>query len=451
MSDTLKVTPRLAGGLPEWQPGQQRLFNQMLDTIRAGYELCGFTPIDTPALELTEVLLAKGGGENDQAVFSVTGGEQLTLRFDLTVPLARYVAQYANKLAFPFRRHHEAKVWRAEKPQRGRFREFYQCDFDIIGAQSHWYDAEIPAVIDTVFQMLDVGGYLIKINNRKLLNGFLSSLNVDPTLFEEVLRQIDKMGKQDLAVISGALLNLGLDEGQITRLFGFVEITGSDSEIFEQLQALDIGDEQFQTGLTELQDVCQAVVKFGVSPDCYCVDLSIARGLGYYTGTVYETFLKGFESVGSVCSGGRFDNLASYYTDTELPGVGASIGLTRLFWQLLQAERLTVPTPTPSQVMVAIMGAETIPYALEIANTLRSQLINTEVYLDPKVNLGKQLRYASRQGIPLVIICGPDEMTTNCCTVRNLNSAKQETVSRNAIELVTYVNEQLGRPRLIRA
>lgn len=445
MSDAPKVAPRLAGGLPEWQPGQQRLFNQMLDTIRVGYERCGFTPIDTPALELTEVLLAKGGGENDQAVFSVTGDEQLTLRFDLTVPLARYVAQYSNKLAFPFRRHHEAKVWRAEKPQRGRFREFYQCDFDIIGANSHWYDAEIPAVIDTVFRMLDVGGYLIKINNRKLLNGFLASIGIDPLQFEEVLRQIDKMGKQDLAVISGALLNLGLDEEQITRLFGFVEIAGSDSEIFEQLQALDIGDEQFQTGLTELHDVCQAVAKFGVSPDSYCVDLSIARGLGYYTGTVYETFLEGFESVGSVCSGGRFDNLASYYTDIQLPGVGASIGLTRLFWQLLQAERLAVPTPTPSQVMVAIMGDGSIPYALEIANTLRSQLINTEVYLDPKVGLGKQLRYASRQDIPLVIICGPDEIATDSCTVRNLNSGEQQTISKEAVMLTIHINRQLGR------
>ncbi|MBQ8430571.1 MAG: histidine--tRNA ligase, partial [Clostridia bacterium] len=333
----MKVEPKTLPGFMELLPENQILFNKIKDTIRKNYEKFGFLPLDTPVLESSEVLLAKAGGETEKQIYSFEKGDnKLCMRFDLTVPLAKYVAKNYNNLNFPFKRYQIDKVYRGERPQKGRFREFYQCDIDVIGKEklSLKYDAEVPSVMYNIFKDLAIGDFTIFISNRKLLLGLLISLGLEE-LKADVLRMIDKLDKiteQDF--ISTLAENYSIPTEKIDKILEFVSIKGTTDEQLTALKNLDISNEIFATGVAELEEVVKYMRIFGINDENFAINLKIARGLDYYTGTVYETFLKGYESIGSVCSGGRYDNLAEYYTDAKLPGVGMSIGLTRLFYQL---------------------------------------------------------------------------------------------------------------------
>lgn len=431
------VTPRLAGGLLELTPAQQRMFNRMLATIGQAYERFGYTPIATPAMELTEVLLAKGGGETAMQIYKVDEG-RMALHFDLTVPLARYVAQNEKELRFPFRRWQAQPVWRAEKPQLGRFNEFWQCDFDVIGAEGVGYDAEVPVVINGVLSDLDVGEFTIRVNNRKILNGLLQSIGCAGRE-TEVLRIVDKLDRGDEAVLIGALENLELPVEVIDQLLAFVKYDG-DEDLISFLQNQPYDAEAYRTGVDELTTVMGLVWAAGVPRERCQVDLTIARGLDYYTGTVYETKLNECPNIGSVCSGGRFDELASNYTITSLPGVGASIGLTRLFWQLDRAKRLPTMATTPAMAMVAPMGGDSLPYAMSVAHMLREQSERSVMtWMEPNIKLTKQLKYANQLGIPYVVIIGDDETRNQRLTVRDMNRGDQfaQITIAQAVQLLT--------------
>ena len=384
------VKPSTLPGFMELLPKDQILFNKIKDTIRKTYESFGFIPIDTPLIERSEILLAKGGGETEKQIYRFTKGDtDMALRFDLTVPLARYVAQHFPNLTFPYRRYHIGKVYRGEKSQRGRFREFYQCDVDIIGngKLSVVYDAEIPSIIYATFRNLGFEDFTVKINNRKVLNGFFASLNISSTA--DVLRSIDKLEKIGDRGVRAELKELGLPESIVDRILRFIKIQGSDGEKLEALKALDIANEIFREGIEELETVIDYVKSFGVPEKNYMIDLTIARGLDYYTGTVYETFLDDYPEIGSVCSGGRYDNLAEFYTIQKLPGVGISIGLTRLFYQLNEAGLLEGDAPsTLTKVLVVPMDETCNEYSIKVANILREEGIVSEVHFE-EAKVGK--------------------------------------------------------------
>jgi len=332
------VKPSILPGFMELNPGDQILFNRMMDTIRRNYEKFGFLPIDTPVIEKSEVLLAKGGGETEKQIYKVVkGSTDMSMRFDLTVPLARYVAQHYSELNFPYRRYHIGKVYRGERNQKGRFREFYQADIDIIGngKLDIINDAEIPSVIYSTFKDLGFEEFTIKINNRKVLSGFFNSIGIEDA--HVVLRSVDKLEKIGMKKVEEELEENGLTKDQITSIKRFISISGSNDEIVASLTEMGIENDLFKEGLDEIATVVKYLRLFGVPESNFAIDLTIARGLDYYTGTVYETLLDEYPSIGSVCSGGRYDNLATYYTKQQLPGVGISIGLTRLFYQLMEA------------------------------------------------------------------------------------------------------------------
>lgn len=336
MKEQSKVTPRTLPGFMELQPAEQVMFNQMKEKIQKSYERFGFLPLDTPVLELSEVLLAKAGGETEKQIYRFTKGDtDVSMRFDLTVPLAKFVARNYGDLQFPFRRYQIGKVYRGERPQKGRFREFYQADIDIIGdgELSLLNDAEIPSIIYTTFKELGFKDFTIRINNRKILNGFFESLNL-VDISTDVLRVIDKIEKIGEENVRVELDEIGVNSDAIDKIINFILIEGDDREKISKLENLEITNPVFTEGLSELKEVVENIKLFGVPDENFMVDLTIARGLDYYTGTVYETFLNDYKQIGSVCSGGRYDNLAGYYTDKSLPGVGISIGLTRLFYQL---------------------------------------------------------------------------------------------------------------------
>ena len=331
-----KVEPRTLAGFMELLPNEQILFNQMKEKIEQSYKKFGFLPLDTPVIELAEVLLAKAGGETEKQIYRFQKGDtDLALRFDLTVPLAKYVAKNYGNLSFPFRRYQIGKVYRGERAQKGRYREFYQCDIDIIGdgELALINDAEIPAVIYTMFRNLGFEDFTIKINNRRILNGLFESVEQKENSVE-ILRIIDKIEKIGKEAVIEEFTKLGLKENQINNIINFIEIEGTSDEKIEKLENLGIQNETYLKGVEELKTVIQNVRLFGVPEKNFKVDLTIARGLDYYTGTVYETFLDKYREIGSVCSGGRYENLAEYYTDKSLPGVGVSVGLTRLFYKL---------------------------------------------------------------------------------------------------------------------
>ena len=365
------VKPRTPSGFPEYLPGEQIEFNRLLGIIRNTYERYGFSPLDTPDIELSEVLLAKSGGDTAKQVYRFNKGEtDLSLRFDLTVPLARYVAQHEGQLVFPFRRYHIGKVHRGERAQAGRFREFYQCDIDVIGSKSPIVDAEFPAVINEIFEQFAFGEFTIRVNNRKVLNGFFEELGLSDRSVE-TLRLVDKIEKLSREELTEEFVKIGLDAEQIERLFAFVTIEGDNSDVIEQLQALDVESELFAEGVSELSTLVEALRTMGVPEKRFRVDLKIARGLDYYTGTVYETVLNEHPEVGSVCSGGRFDDLAGLYTKTQLPGVGISIGLTRLFYKLREAGIIEANRQSPADVVVLPLTPSQIGYGLEISDMLR--------------------------------------------------------------------------------
>ena len=418
------VKPSILPGFMELTPKDQIDFNFMLDTIKKNYEKYGFAPMDTPIMEKSEVLLAKGGGETEKQIYRFNKGDtDISLRFDLTVPFARFVAQHMSELNFPFRRYQIGKVYRGERNQKGRFREFYQCDIDIIGngKLSIVNDAEIPAVIYSIFKELGFENFKIRINNRKILNGFFTSLGISEV--GDVLRTIDKLDKIGEESVRSELSNT-LSEEQVTSIMKFIMLSGNNSELINSLEQLGVEDEVFLEGVKELKSVIEYIGCFGVPEKNYIIDLKIARGLDYYTGTVYETILDDYQSIGSVCSGGRYENLAEYYTNQKLPGVGISIGLTRLFYQLREANLLKSKDKETLCDVIIIPMNDDLNYSLETANKLRAAGIITQVYFEGG-KLQKKMNYANKLGIPYVILIGDDEVKDNILTVKSMLSGEQ--------------------------
>lgn len=418
------VKPSILPGFMELSPTDQILFNKMKDTVRRNYEKFGFLPIDTPIIEKSEVLLAKGGGETEKQIYKVVkGNTDMSLRFDLTVPLARYVAQYYSDLTFPFRRYHIGKVYRGERNQKGRFREFYQADIDIIGngTLDIINDAEIPSVIYSTFKDLGFDSFTIRINNRKVLKGFFGDLGIEDSTM--VLRTVDKLEKIGVDNVKSELMEFGLKDDVINQILKFISIKGKNEEIINSLKALDIKDEIFNEGLNELETVSKYIGLFEVPEENCQIDLTIARGLDYYTGTVYETFLNDYTSIGSVCSGGRYDDLATHYTSQKLPGVGISIGLTRLFYQLKEADIIESKDNSLTKVVIIPMEGY-MDYAIGALNSLRKADIYAQVYFEDG-KIGKKFKFANNLNIPYTIAIGKDEVDNNKYTLKNMITGEQ--------------------------
>lgn len=435
------IKPRTMPGVMELLPHDQIAFQRMLDVIRKNYERFGFLPIETPVMEVSEVLLTKSGGMTERQVYFVqsTGSLQqgatpeLALRFDLTVPLARYVAEHEHDLTFPFRRYQIQRVYRGERNQAGRFREFYQCDIDVIGkdALSPRYDAEIPAVIYALFSELAIGPFTIHLNNRKLMRGFFEGLGiVDGERHAAILREVDKLDKQGADAVRATLTGkLELTNDDVERILALVGTRStSHADAIAKLEALSGGSPAMQEGVAELRAVLELVRALGVPEKYYMVNLSVARGLDYYTGTVYETTLDDYPKLGSICSGGRYENLAAHYTKSHLPGVGISIGATRLFYQLSAAKLLPAATSTTA-ALVALFDDGGLPTAVAIARDLRNAGINTEITVEPR-KLAKQMQYADRAGIRFVVICGDDEAARGVVAIKDLRDGQQREVER---------------------
>lgn len=437
------VKPRTMPGVMELLPPDQIAFQNMLDTIRAGFERFGFLPIETPVMEFSHILFTKTGGETERQVYLAqsTGSRELgkdpelAMRFDLTVPLARYVAEHERKLIFPFRRYQIQRVYRGESAQRGRFREFYQCDVDVIGKDrlAHYYDAEMPAVIYAIFNNLNIGKFTINISNRKIMTGLLASHGVSPENQTLVLREVDKLDKRGKDYVVSSLRDqLGLTQDTITTLLNLLEL---DSELpatlFASLRSLSIDHEQFNQGVDELESVVTALETMNVPQGYFKVNLAIARGLDYYTGTVYETILDDYQEIGSICSGGRYDNLAGHYTKSKLPGVGISIGATRLFYQLMEAGLLQ-SGKTHVQALVTMMDQSLENTYLRIGSQLREAGIATEIYYAGG-KFGKQMKYADRAGIRFAIIVGGDEEAQGIATVKDLSLSQQFQCSQSEL------------------
>ena len=421
-----KVEPRTLAGFMELLPEQQILFNQMKDKIENTYKKFGFLPIDTPIIELSEVLLAKAGGETEKQIYRFNKGDNdLSLRFDLTVPFAKYVAKNYGNLSFPFRRYQIGKVYRGERVQRGRFREFYQCDIDIIndGDLSIKNDAELPSIIYCIFKELGIDKFTICINNRKILNGLFEYLNQKENA-PEILRIIDKIEKIGKDAVIGELIKIGLNTETIKQIIKFIEIQGTNEEKIKQIGSLNIENEVFKIGVQELKETIKSIKLFGVPEEYFKIDLTISRGLDYYTGTVYETFLNEHREVGSICSGGRYDNLAQFYTDKKLEGVGMSIGLTRLFNVLNELNLLKPEKESISEFLIIPM-VEDMEIPIKIANQLRSKGINTEIYLNEK-KLKAKLKYADKLKIPYVIVIGEDEISSGKVKIRNMKTGEEK-------------------------
>ena len=433
----MKVEPRTLPGFMELLPTEQIKFNNMMDKIRKSYEKFGFLPLDTPVIEMAEVLLAKAGGETEKQIYRFNKGEtDLALRFDLTVPLAKYVCEYNNDISFPFKRYQIGKVYRGERPQKGRYREFYQCDIDIIGdgTLSIVNDAEIPSVIYTTIKEFGFDNFTIRINNRKILNGLFAELELEDKSVE-IMRIIDKLEKIGRDNVKKCLQDLNIEDDKIEKILNFIEIDGTTDEKLQKLENLNFTNELFLEGLNDLKEVVKYVRLFGVPDTNFKVDLTIARGLDYYTGTVYETFLNDYRELGSICSGGRYDNLAEFYTDKKMPGVGVSIGLTRLFSKLSELNILKEKEESISKVLVVSM-TENISRALEVATKTRDEGINTDVYLEDK-KIKAKFKYADRLKIPYVAVIGEEEEKNGTVTLKNMATGEQEEMSiENMVEIL---------------
>ena len=429
-----KMTPRTLSGFMELLPAPQQQMERMMDILRKTYALYGFTPLDTPVIESSEVLLAKAGGETEKQIYRFQKGDSdLSLRFDLTVPLAKYVALHYNELAFPFRRYQIGKVYRGERAQRGRFREFYQADIDIIGdgKLSITNEAEIPAIIYRTFSTLGLKRFQIRVNNRKILNGFYAMLSLADQA-GEIMRTVDKLDKIGAEKV-GMLLreDAGLSEEQAGEILSFISIAGTNAEVLAALERYRGRHPLFDQGLEELTTVTRYLAAFGVPEDHFRVDLTIARGLDYYTGTVYETAMLDHPEIGSICSGGRYDNLAEFYTDKQLPGVGISIGLTRLFYVLGEQGYLNEALNTaPADVLILPMTDDLAP-AISLATQLREAGIRTQLHCEKKKFKAK-ITYASKLQIPFVIFLGEDEVQSGNITYKNLSTGVQQTETPQA-------------------
>ncbi len=421
-----KVEPRTLAGFMELLPDEQILFNQIKEKIENTYKRYGFLPLDTPGIELADVLLAKAGGETEKQIYKFQKGDtDLALRFDLTVPLAKYVAKNYGNLSFPFRRYQIGKVYRGERAQKGRYREFYQCDIDIIGDEELDLinDAEIPSIIYTIFKELGFENFTIKINNRKILNGLFESISQKENAVE-ILRIIDKIEKIGKEAVKEELEKIGIENNQIKNIIDFIEIEGTSDEKLEKLEKLGIDNETYIKGIEELKTVVKNIRLFGVPDANFKVDLTIARGLDYYTGTVYETFLNDYREIGSVCSGGRYENLAEYYTDKPLPGVGVSIGLTRLFYKLNELNIIKANKKSIADVLI-IPIVEDLEEPIKLATKLRNSGINTEIYLNNK-KLKAKFKYANKLKIPYVIVMGQDEIDAKEITLKNMETGEEK-------------------------
>ena len=434
-----KTEPKSLAGTMELLPNEQILFNQIKTKIEDTYKKYGFLPLDTPVIELSEVLLAKAGGETEKQIYRFTKGDtDLSLRFDLTVPLAKYVAKNYGNLSFPFRRYQIGKVYRGEKPQKGRYRELYQCDIDIIGdgELDVINDAELPSIIYTIFKELGFEDFTIRINNRKILSGLFESLDQEENVVE-ILRVIDKIDKIGKEAVEEELFKLNIPEEAVKQIMNFIGIEGTSDEKLEKLGKLGIKNELYCKGLEELKQVIKNIRLFEVPEKNFKVDLTIARGLDYYTGTVYETFLNDYKELGSVCSGGRYENLAEYYTDKKLPGVGISIGLTRLFYKLNELNLIKAEQKSISKILIIPM-LEDLEKPINLANELRKLNVNTEIYLNNK-KLKAKFKYADKLEIPYVIVIGEDEVKENIVTIKNMKTGEEEKVKFNANEIAKYL------------
>ena len=429
-----KIKPRTLSGFMELQPDKQVQMDKMRAVLAETYARYGFTPLDTPAIEAAEVLLAKGGGETEKQIYRFTKGESdLALRFDLTVPLAKYVAANYGQLTFPFRRYQIGKVWRGERAQRGRFREFYQADIDIIGdgALDILNEAEIPAIIYDTFPRLGLHRFRIRVNNRKVLNGFFAILGLSEQA-GDVLRTIDKLDKIGADKVRALLTDTcGVTAEQADEILRFIACPGTSADKLAFLEQYRGRNETFDTGLDELRTVVGYLPAFGVPEENFELDLTIARGLDYYTGTVYETVLLDHPEVGSICSGGRYDDLAGYYTNKSLPGVGISIGLTRLFYILQEQNMISDAVLTaPADVLILPM-TDDLSAAVSLASMLRAGGLRVQLYSEKKKFKAK-IGYADKLGIPFVIFLGEDEIAQNVCALKNMDTGVQEAVTQAA-------------------
>ena len=433
-----KVEPRTLSGFMELLPEQQILFNQMKEVIENTYKMHGFLPLDTPVIELSEILLAKAGGETEKQIYRFNrGNNDLSLRFDLTVPLSKYVAKNYGNLSFPFRRYQIGKVYRGERTQKGRFREFYQCDIDIIGdgELDLINDAELPSVIYTIFKNLGFDNFTIRINNRKILNGLFEEIGQKENSVA-ILRIIDKIDKIGKEAVEKELQDLNVSKEAISKIMNFIAIDGSSDEKIQELKELNFASETFKIGVQELEYVVKNMRLFGIPESNFKVDLTIARGLDYYTGTVYETFLNDYRELGSVCSGGRYENLAEYYTDKKLPGVGVSIGLTRLFYKLNELNLIKAEKKSVSDVLIIPM-VEDLSVPIRLATKLRDNGVKTEIYLNNK-KLKAKFKYADKLKIPYVIVVGEDEIKQNKFKLKEMSTGEEKEIAFNDIDSLEF-------------
>ncbi len=439
------IKPRTLSGFMELLPAKQAKLERMMQILRDTYSLYGFAPLDTPAIEDAQILLAKGGGETEKQIYRFQKGDSdLALRFDLTVPLAKYVALHYNDLAFPFRRYQISKVYRGERAQRGRFREFYQADIDIIGdgKLDILNEAEIPAIIYKVFKGFGLERFQIRVNNRKVLNGFYAMLELSEKS-GDIMRTVDKLDKIGPQKVKDILMGeeCGLTDAQADEILKFISITGTNAEVIAALEGYAGKNEIFDKGLEELKAVTANLAAFGVPEANFAVDLTIARGLDYYTGTVYETTLLDHPEIGSVCSGGRYDNLAGYYIDKALPGVGISIGLTRLFYVLDEQGLLNPELPSaPADALVLPMTADPAP-AIALAEALRSGGVRVQLYGEQK-KFKQKMSYADKLGVPFAVLLGEDEIAQNMCSVKNMRTGEQ--VSLSAEDAAAFIRQTLA-------
>ena len=440
-----KVEPRTLSGFMELLPAPQVKLEKMMETLRRCYSVYGFTPLDTPVIESAEVLLAKGGGETEKQIYRFNKGDSdLALRFDLTVPLAKYVAANYGSLTFPFRRYQIGKVYRGERAQRGRFREFYQADIDIIGdgKLDIINEAEIPAIIYRTFTELGLKKFKIKVNNRKVLNGFYRLAGMEEKA-GEIMRTVDKLDKIGPIKVRQILMDeLHMFSHKADDVMDFMAMSGSIEQVISGLERYKGMDEMFDQGLEELKTVTKYLADFGVPEDNFVIDLSIARGLDYYTGTVYETEMTEHPEIGSVCSGGRYDNLAGYYTDKPLPGVGISIGLTRLFYVLNEQGLLSDEIVSAPADALVIPMSEELGYSIATATALRDAGIRTQLYCEKKKFKAK-MSYADKLGIPFVVLIGEDEMAAGVVAVKNM--LKSEQVKLPVAEAAAHIKAEIER------
>ena len=444
-----KVQPRTLSGFMELLPARQAQFDRMVDILKQTYSLYGFTPLDTPLIEASQVLLAKGGGETEKQIYRFMKGDtDLSLRFDLTVPLAKYVAQNYANLAFPFRRYQIGKVYRGERAQRGRFREFYQADIDVIGdgKLDISNEAEIPSIIYRAFTALGLKRFQIRVNNRKILNGFYSMLGLTEKS-GDIMRTVDKLDKIGPDKVKALLVDpeIGLSQEQAEEILKFIAIRGTNGEVIAALQGYRGRDELFDLGLDELETVVKYLAAFGVPESHFAVDLTIARGLDYYTGTVYETTMLDHPEIGSICSGGRYDNLAEYYTDKQLPGVGISIGLTRLFFVLEDQGYLNDGLNTaPADVLILPM-TDDLSHAIAMATTLRAAGIRAQIHGEQK-KFKQKLSYADKLAIPYALFLGEDEIAAGAASVKDLRTGQQQRLTpEQAVEYIKAGLDKLNR------